>query len=496
MSAAGGPYAAVDLGASSGRVVVGRLVDHAMVTHEVARFENTPTTDDDGVLRWDLAALWRGVRDGLDKAADDGAPASVGIDTWAVDYGLLDGEGRLLGAPVHYRDTRTSGVPDRLFAHLAPARHYAITGAQVQPFNTVFQLLTEGERLASASRVALVPDLLAHLLGGAAVTEVTNASTTGLLDVRARRWSTEVLQVASELAGHELAPLLGRLVEPGTVVGEVDPAASARAVLAAGPPVGAPAEGAGDAATGARIVAVGSHDTASAVLAVPMTRPSTAAYISSGTWSLVGLELDAPVLTSASRAANHSNELGVAGTVRYLKNVAGMWLLSESQRVWRAAGQRAELRRLLAAAARAEPRRTVIDVGDPVFLPPGDMPARIADLARATGQPVPRDPGEFTRCILDSLAAAYRNAIDGLAAAADRQVEVIHVVGGGARNRLLCQLTADATGLPVVAGPAEGAALGNLLVQAAALGDVPADPAALREIVRRSVVTETFEPRP
>ncbi|NLF06242.1 MAG: rhamnulokinase, partial [Actinomycetales bacterium] len=414
-------YVAIDLGASSGRVVVGELVDGVMRTEEVARFANRPVYAEPLVpggppeMRWDLDALWRGIAGGLAAAARGGPVASVGVDTWAVDYGLLGSDGGLLADPVHYRDPRTEGVPERFFAAMDPDVHYAVTGAQVQPFNTVFQLLAEAgtDRFASAEQLLLIPDLLSHRLGAAPYAEVTNASTTGLLDVRSRAWSPEVLGVAGPLAGRDLAPLLGDLVEPGTVVGEVDASALGAAVVGEEAPGGSGAVLAGLA--GAKIVAVGSHDTASAVAAVPMADPKVSAYISSGTWSLVGLELDAPVLSEASRAANHTNELGVAGTVRYLKNVAGMWLLSESQRVWRAAGLRAELSDLLHAASRAEPRRTVIDVDHPCFLPPGAMPARVADLARASGQPVPRDPGEVTRAILDSLAEAYRRAVLGLA---------------------------------------------------------------------------------
>ena len=474
-------HVAVDLGASSGRVVVGRLLDGAMRTQEVARFPNVPVTGHDGVLRWDIDALWRGALGGLEAASRLGRVRSVGIDSWAVDYGLLGADGSLLAPPVNYRDPRTDGMVDLFFEHMTPAAHYAITGAQVQPFNTVFQLLAEscGPHLQSASRLALIPDLLASWLGAAPATELTNASTTGLLDVRTRAWSPEVLATAASLTHHPLAPLLSSpLVPPGTTLGEI----------AAGDAVDA-------GLTGASIVAVGSHDTASAVAAVPMADPTTAAYISSGTWSLVGLELDAPVLTEDSRLANHTNELGVDGTVRYLKNVAGMWLLSESQRVWRARGLQFELPELLDAAARVTPRRSVIDVDDPVFLPPGDMPARIAELARASDQPVPHDPGEVTRCILDSLAAAYRRAVHGLARAAGREVLVIHVVGGGARNAMLCQLTADATGLPVVAGPAEGAALGNLMVQSRATGASGGELAAMRAVAAASSELTRYLPR-
>ena len=480
-------HVAVDLGASSGRVVVGRLDGEVMRTEEVARFPNRPVRGTDRVLRWDLDALWRGVVTGLEAAARRGRVRSIGIDSWAVDYGLLDTEGRLLAPTANYRDARTDGAAERFFERMSRAQHYAVTGAQVQPFNTVFQLLAEahGPHLAAASRLALVPDLLATRLGAPAATELTNASTTGLLDVRARAWSREILAATSDLAGVDVAPLLAApLVPPGSVLGEAAPRGEQDGVVG----------GLAGRLAGASIVAVGSHDTASAVAAVPMAQPATAAYISSGTWSLVGLELDDPVLDEASRLANHTNELGVDATVRYLKNVAGLWLLSESQRIWRARGLRAELDDLLDAAAKATPRRTVIDVDDPVFLPPGDMPARIADLARAAGQPIPRDPGEITRCILDSLAAAYRRAIDGLAEAAGRDVRVIHVVGGGARNAVLCQLTADATGLPVIAGPVEGAALGNLLVQARALGALDGDLAALRTVAAASSTLTHYVP--
>ena len=511
MTRAGEPglHVAVDLGASSGRVVVGRLDDGVMRMTEVARFLNVPATGADGVLRWDIEALWGGVLGGLEAATRLGRVRSIGIDSWAVDYGLLDADGALLAAPANYRDARTDGMTDRFFERMTPAAHYAITGAQVQPFNTVFQLLAEaqGPHLAAASRLALIPDLLATRLGADPATELTNASTTGLLDARTRTWSPEVLATAESLTPHPLTRLLtaAPLIPPGTPQGETGGSAretggSVPRTVAEGKPSAKSRQAAvvgrrPAGRAGASLVAGGSHDTASAVVAVPMADPTTAAYISSGTWSLVGLELDAPVLDEASRLANHTNELGVDGTVRYLKNVAGMWLLSESQRVWRARGMRADLAGLLAAAERAEPRRTVVDVDDPVFLPPGDMPARITDLARASGQPVPRDPGEFTRCILDSLAAAYRRAIHGLAAAAGRDVRVIHVVGGGARNALLCRLTAEATGLPVIAGPAEGAALGNLLVQARTLGAVHGELPTLRAVAAASSELTRYLPR-
>ncbi|WP_454051783.1 rhamnulokinase [Cellulomonas sp. Marseille-Q8402] len=465
---------AVDLGASSGRVIAGRLEGGRLVTQELARFANRPVsvpTPAGPRLHWDVLALWAGVTDGLRAAGElPGGVASVAVDSWAVDHGLLDGDGALLGNPVHYRDARTDGWPARLAEHLAPRDHYAATGTQVQPFNTVYQLAAgAGEaQQRAARRLLLIPDLLGHWLSGAEVTELTNASTTGLLDVRTGRWSPVVLDALRAATGTDASRLLAPVVPPASVLGEVLPGVGGELGLA-----------------GAQVVTVGSHDTASAVAAVPMGG-APAAYISSGTWSLVGVELDAPVLTAESRAANFTNELGVAGTVRYLRNVAGLWLLQECVRTWSAAGTDVDLPALLAAAADAPALRTVVDVDDPVFAPPGDMPARIAEAARRTGQPVPDGPAAVTRCVLDSLALAYRRAVRDAVRLSGRPVEVVHVVGGGSRNDLLCRLTADATGLPVVAGPAEGTAIGNLLTQALALGELAGGLAAVREVVRAS----------
>jgi rhamnulokinase len=471
-------YAAVDLGATSGRVLTGHLVGGGLRVGEVARFDNIPVSVPGRgrqVLHWDLLSLWRGVCEGLEAAQRIGPVDSIGVDTWAVDYGLLDADGELLGNPVHYRDERTAGMPQRFFAAMPPDLHYAITGAQVQPFNTVFQLLAADTSVQrnGARRLLLIPDLLTYWLTGEQVTEVTNASTTGLFDVTERRWAGQVLRVLDDLTGRSSAQLLAPLAEPGTVVGPV------LSELGLGP---------------AQVVAVGSHDTASAVAAVPMADPAHAAYISSGTWSLVGVELHAPVLSDESRLANVTNELGIDGTVRYLKNVAGLWLLSESIRTWRAQGRRADLSELLAAAADVPACRTVIDVDDPAFAAPGDMPHRIAEAARLSGQPVPDDEAAVTRCILDSLALAYRRAVHTVARLSGHDVQVVHVVGGGSRNRLLCQLTADATGLPVLAGPAEGTAIGNLLVQAWALGDLAGGLPAIRQVVATSTELTRWTP--
>ena len=376
-----------------------------------------------GTLYWDILRLFADVRHGLEAAARRFPLASAGIDSWGVDYGLLDASGALLGNPVHYRDGRTEGVAARVQASMPAAELYAITGIQHLPFNTIYQLAAT-PMLEHAATMLLIPDLLAYWLTGEAGAEVTNASTTSLFDVRAQSWATGVARRAG--IPPRIFPPLRR---PGEVIGSLN--------------------GPNEAGSSLRVIAVGSHDTASAVAAVPAAEPNFA-YISLGTWALAGVELDAPVLTGASRAANFTNETGIDGTIRYLRNVTGLWLLQECLRGW----PDYSLGPLLEEAARIPALRFVIDPDDPVFLPPGDMPARIASWLAGRGEVVPAGPAETVRCILDSLALAYRRAIAEAQSLSGRHADVVHVVGGGARNELLCQLTADATGLPVIAGPA------------------------------------------
>lgn len=466
MTAMTASFAAVDLGASSGRVMVGRVGTDSLDLTQAHRFPNRPVRLPEG-LRWDILALYAGVLDGLRAA---GQVDSVGIDSWAVDYGLLDADGALLGNPVHYRDPRTEGVAEKVWASVPAADLYAATGLQYAPFNTLYQLTAarSSPQLASARRLLLIPDLLAYWLTGEAGTELTNASTTQLIDPRTRDWSCDL---AARL-GIDLT-LFAPLRRPGDPAGLLQPRVLEETGLTGPVPV----------------TTVGSHDTASAVAAVPATGERFA-YICTGTWSLVGLELDAPVLTEASRAANFTNELGLDGTVRYLRNITGLWLLQECLREW---GD-PELGDLLRAAAEVSPLRSVVDAGDAAFLAPGRMPSRIADACRESGQPVPGSPAEVTRCILDSLALAHHRAVTEAQSLADHPVDVVHVVGGGARNALLCQLTADACGLPVVAGPAEAAALGNVLVQARAHGLV-GDRASMRRLLARTQPLRRYEPR-
>jgi rhamnulokinase len=465
--------AAVDLGASGGRVMVGAVGPGRLDLHEVHRFPNIPVTVL-GVLQWDVLRLYADVLAGLRSAGGSFELASIGIDSWGVDYGLLDETGALLGNPVHYRDARTVGAVEKVLGKVSAQELYATTGVQQLPINTIYQLAAaEGTaQLGAAATLLLIPDLLSYWLTGEAGAEVTNASTTQLYDVRVRAWATSIM----ERVGIP-ARIFPPLRQPGDVIGPLLPNVRADTGLRARVPV----------------VAVGSHDTASAVAGVP-AHDAGFAYISCGTWSLVGMELDQPVLTDASRGANFTNEAGVDGTIRYLRNVMGLWLLQESLRAWAAAGRPADLTALVRDAARLRPRAAVVDPDNPIFLPPGDMPFRIAEECGRTGQAPPQDPAETVRCILDSLALAHRRAILAVQELSGRHVDTVHVVGGGARNSLLCQLTADACGLPVEAGPVEAAALGNVLVQARALGVAPGDLGGMRALLRSTQRVRRFEP--
>jgi rhamnulokinase len=461
--------AAVDLGASAGRVMAGHVAGEVLELREAHRFRNVPVSVG-GTLHWDILGLYREVLGGIRAAAAGTDLASAGIDSWGVDYGLIDSDGALLGNPVHYRDRRTDGAVDRVLARIPAEELYQTTGIQQLAINTICQLLAaEGTpQLQVAATLLLIPDLLGYWLTGSAGAEITNASTTQLLDVRARTWAASLIDRAG-IPRRVFPPLR----QPGDLVGELLPDVAFDAGLRAGLPV----------------LAVGSHDTASAVAAVPAQGPDFA-FISCGTWSLAGMELDGPVLTEASRLANFTNEAGVDGTIRYLRNLAGLWPLQESLRAWPGA----DLAGLLDAAARLPALRWVIDADDPGLLAPGDMPARIAAACTAAGREPPGGPAETVRCILDSLALAHRRAIAEVQRLSGRHADVIHLVGGGARNALLCQLTADACGLPVVAGPVEASAVGNVLVQARALRAAPADLASLRALVRSGTRLRHFHP--
>ncbi len=474
-TSAHGVFVAVDIGASSGRVILGRITGSGVELETLHRFPNG-VVELDGGLRWDFNALFAEVLAGLAAAARAAGErgetiTSIGIDTWAVDYGLVNEAGELLAQPYSYRDDRSRAAVARVHQKLDPARLYGTTGVQFLQFNTIYQLATEPD--LGGRQALLIPDLIAFLLTGERWTEATNASTTGLFDAVAGEWATEFL-TALGLPKKLFPPL----IEPGETVGTLLPRIAAH--------VGLP--------TGTKVVAVGSHDTASAVAAVP-AQEENFAYISSGTWSLVGLELKRPVLTEASRQANFTNERGVDGTIRYLRNMGGLWLLSECQRTWTAEGFTLELTTMLTAAAALPPGGPQINPDDPYFIAPENMPARISAAVRHAGDVLPDNPAAITRCIMDSLAAGYAKAIRAAERLADRTVDVVHIVGGGSQNKLLCQLTADATGKTVVAGPVEATALGNVLMQARSAGSVAGGLPDLRKLVAAGTRLETYVPR-
>ncbi|MGN8552041.1 UNVERIFIED_CONTAM: rhamnulokinase [Microbacterium sp. SLM126] len=468
----GGVVAAVDLGATSGRVMLGYVDDGMLRLEAVSRFPNGPVPGPDG-LHWDFTALYRHILEGLrDAVAREPELASAGIDSWAVDYGLIE-SGEVRGEPFHYRDERTVRGVEQVHAVVPFDDLYRRNGLQFLPFNTLYQYVTE-RGLADADVALLIPDLVAYLLTGVQAAERTNASTTGLVDVRTGQWDLEL----AERLGIP-ASVLPRLVRPGERLGALRGAARER--------VGAAVE----------VVAVGSHDTASAVAAVPLSSPD-AAYISCGTWGLVGVELEAPVVSDAAREANFTNEGGVDGRVRFLHNVTGLWLLSESVRAWEAEdGSPIDLPGLLDAAASVDGDVALFDANDPRLSAPGDMPARIAAVIDEAGAAVPASRAAFARTIVESIAQAFATAVATAGRLTDRQIDVIHVVGGGALNRLLCQATADRSGLPVLAGPVEATALGNVLVQARAHGWFGPDASLedLREAVVSAFPPERYDPR-
>ena len=470
-----GSVAAVDLGATSGRVIVGRVTSRSVELDQVARFPNGPVERPDG-LHWDIDALYAAILGGLRTAlARDEEIRSIGVDSWAVDYALVAG-GRMLEAPFHYRDERSLAGVARVHEIVSPERLYAANGLQFLPFNTLYQLEADAleGRLASADRFLLIPDLINFWLGSVEHAERTNASTTGLLGITSHEWDDA---------------LIARLGLPRTVFPGLVDAGTALGGLSKS--VTRELGGGG----GIQLSTVGSHDTASAVVAIPATGDDFA-YISCGTWGLVGVELERPVLTESSRAANFTNEGGVDGRVRYLHNVMGLWLLSESVRTWEATGAVIDLPGLLTAASHVSGPVAIFDANDERFLAPGDMPARIAQWCTEHDTAVPASPAEVVRSIIESLADAFARAVADAARLSGKRVSTIHIVGGGSQNELLCQLTADRSGLPVLTGPVEATAIGNVLVQARAHGIVSGDLETLRAIVAASHTPRRYEPRP
>lgn len=431
----------VDLGAESGRVMAVSFDGQTLHLEELHRFPNRPVTVR-GTLHWDILHLWDDIQMGIARGKSY-QPAALGVDTWGVDFGVLDGQGTLLSNPVHYRDGRTNGMMERLFDKVPRNSVYEQTGIQFMPINTLYQLMSMVELRSplfdTAATFLTIPDLLNYWLTGEKVCEFSNATTTQLYNPHTGTWATDLMEAVG-IPAHIFPPI----IPPGTHLGTWE-----------GIPVIAPA----------------THDTGSAVAGIP-TQTAHFAYISSGTWSLVGLEVKEALVTPAALAANVTNEGGVNNTFRLLKNVMGLWIVQQCRAAWEAAGQSYEYADLVAQAEAAPPLRSLIPVNDPRFLPPGDHVALVRTLCAENGQPIPDTAGAVIRTVLESLALAYRAVLETLEQLSGQAVEVIHVVGGGSQNRLLCQMTANATGKRVLAGPVEATVIGNALVQLIALGEL------------------------
>ena len=472
MSGGGKTYLALDLGAESGRAIAGTFDGERLSLREVHRFANVPVRRGENV-HWDLPTLFDEVKRGIAAAATlfKDELVSVGVDTWGVDYGLLDEHGRLMGLPHQYRDSRTAGIQDSVIERIGKDFLYEQTGIQLMEMNSLYQLLAEPpERLAQASNLLFIPDLINYWLTGVVSTERTFASTSQLYDVRKRDWAY---------------PLLDAVGLPHHVLGDIRDAGESL-----GPLLSQVAEETG--ASGVNVVLPGTHDTASAVAAVP-AGDGTWAFLSSGTWSLLGIETLGPVMNDRAKAFELGNEVGVLGTMRPLKNISGLWLVQQCRATWEAEGNRHSYAKLTQMAEASSPFTAMIDPDDPTFTPAGDMPARIAEFCAQTGQKPPSNRGEFVRTILESLALRYRMALEAIEGIVDSRMDTLHIVGGGGQNLLLNQFTANAVGRPVVVGPVEATAAGNILMQMVASGEI-ASLAEGREIIRRSFELTMYVP--
>jgi rhamnulokinase len=467
-------YLAFDLGAESGRAIIGRLEGERLSLEEVHRFPNGPVRLH-GHLHWDVLHMWSEILHGLRLAVRSvGGLSSLGVDTWGVDFGLLDAAGELVGNPYHYRDSRTDGMMEAAFERVPRAEIYRQTGIQFMQLNSLYQLLAmrleNAPALDCAAALLTMPDLFNFWLTGRMAAEFTNVTTTQCYNPTTSDWAWELLD-SLEIPRRLFQPIL----QPASILAGVRPDVAAET-------------GSGELP----VVAVGSHDTASAVAAVP-AESRRIVFISSGTWSLLGSEIPHPVISQQSLDFNFTNEGGIGGTFRFLKNISGLWLVQECRRAWAAAGQEYSYAELTRLAAEAPTFHSLVDPNAPEFLQPGEMPERIGRYCLKRGQPAPTGVGQFVRCALESLALAYRKAIGQMEQALGYSLEAVHIVGGGSQNRLLNQFTADATGKPVIAGPVEATAIGNLLVQAMAMNRV-SSLAEARQLVCRSFPLEVFEP--
>lgn len=465
----------IDLGASSGRAMLGTLEGKKLTIREIHRFLNEPVTLC-GRFVWDMPRLFHEIKQALLKLSKSGETVdAIGIDTWGVDFGLLDKNGHLLSLPVHYRDARTNGIPEKVRAIIPDGELFARTGIAFNSFNTLYQLYAMKEEgdpaLESAQDLLFLPDLLAYFLTGRKGTEYTIASTSQLLNPFTRDWDRELMEKLG-IPAH----IFGEVKLPGTVRGTLLPEIAKECGVAEIP-----------------VIAIGGHDTASAVAAVP-AQEKDFAYISSGTWSLLGAEVQKPLCTEGVMKANYTNEGGVDGSIRLLKNIMGLWIIQECKREWDRRGSETSFGELVELSMQAPAFKAILDVDDACFLAPGDMPARIQAYCAKSGQPVPEGKGEISRVIYESLALKYRWAIERLEEdMLKKPIEALHIVGGGSKNALLNRFTAEAIKRPVIAGPDEGTIIGNLLVQAQALGAISGI-RELREVVENSFPTKTFLP--
>lgn len=469
-------FLAIDLGASSGRGIVGTFDGKKITLAENHRFPNEPVMAA-GQYTWDILRIYHEIKNAIRKCAlgDDRDIVSIGIDTWGVDFGLIDKNGHLLGNPVHYRDARNDAMPEYAATLVSPDWVYEKTGIQVVDFNTLYQLLAvkkdSPEILSAAENMLFVPDLLNYFLTGVKQTEYTIASTSQMLDAKARNWSWELI----EKFGFP-KKLFSNIVMPGTKVGALRPDVI---------------EEVGNIK--ANVVSVAAHDTGSAVMAVPATSDKFI-WISSGTWSIMGTEAKEPVISDRTRECNFTNEGGANGTIRFSKNITGLWLEQESKRQWEREGEKLSFAELSDMAAKSEPFKCFIDPDEPRFSAPGNLPRRIVEYCGETGQKAPETKGEIVRCILESLALKYRYTVDMIDELSGERIPSINVVGGGTKEKPLMQFTANACGRPVSAGPIEATALGNIVAQAIAAGEIK-DIWQGREVIRNSFDIDTYEPR-
>ncbi len=468
---------AFDLGAESGRAMLGALAGGRLELRELYRFANQPVRLPDG-LHWDLLHLWSEILTGLGQAArlPETKIASIGLDTWGVDFALLDGAGALVGLPYHYRDSRTDGMPEAAFLRVPREEIFAATGIQFMQINTLYQLFAmvqqQSPALDAASSFLTIPDLINYWLSGSQVNEFSNATTTQCYDPGQGDWAYDLITRLG-IPPH----IFGSIVQPGAVIGSLRAELARDAGIAQVP-----------------IVAPACHDTGSAVAAVPAQNPGFA-WISSGTWSVMGAEWPEPLINAQSLAFNITNEGGVGGTFRVSKNIMGLWLVQQCRHTWAQEGSELSYSELTRMAQEAPAFAAVVDPDYQAFLPPGDMPGRIRGYCRQTGQAIPETKGAVVRCVLEGLALKYRWVLEHVEQMLGVRLEPIHIVGGGTQNELLSQFTADCTGRQVVAGPVEATAMGNLLVQAQALGQL-SSLSELREVVRNSSTVRTYVPHP